>query len=111
MKRSTPIRDAILNITASGSDGGKTTEGIVGRLPKTVELDVKDGKGKVTGKARTDIEKWHNPQQGPSLKQLCFDTIFPGMSWSIVQKFAPGVLGSELGTISKDEAVHGGDAF
>jgi hypothetical protein len=83
----------------------------VGRLPKKASVQVKDGKGKVTGTADVEFEKWHNPQQNPSLKQYCFSTVFPGMSWSIVQKFAPGVLGSELGTISKDEAVHGGDAF
>jgi hypothetical protein len=104
-------RDAIMNISESGGDKGKTTASIVGRLPKKASVQVKDGKGKVTGTADVEFEKWHNPQQNPSLKQYCFSTVFPGMSWSIVQKFAPGVLGSELGTISKDEAVHGGDAF
>ncbi|MCA9934152.1 MAG: DUF4157 domain-containing protein [Ardenticatenaceae bacterium] len=104
-------RDAILNIANSGGDQGKTTASIVNRLPAAVSVQVKDDKGKVTGTVKTDIAKWHNPDDGPSLKKLCFDEIFPSMSWSIVQKFAPGVMGSELGTISRDESVHGSEAF
>ncbi|MCB8942755.1 MAG: DUF4157 domain-containing protein [Ardenticatenaceae bacterium] len=104
-------RDSILNVTEHGDDQGITAKSIVDRLPADVQVDVKDENGMVTGTAKTSIEKWHNPNNGPSLKQYCFDSVFPGMSWSLVQKFAPGVLGSELGTISKDENVHGSDAF
>ncbi|MGH9077710.1 MAG: hypothetical protein ACRDY0_09715, partial [Acidimicrobiales bacterium] len=64
-----------------------------------------------TGVFNEPIETWHNSSKKGYLKDQCMTTIFPDMSWSLMQKFVPGVLGSSLGTLSKDSAVHGADAF
>jgi len=103
-------RDAILEIIKNGNDNGNTTQRILARLPDTVRVDVKDDKGKVTGTADTEISKWHNPDQGPSLRSFCFKEVFPSMNWSLMQKLGPGVM-STLGHISKDLNVHGEEAF
>jgi hypothetical protein len=103
-------RDAILNLIKTGGDGGFSTESILRRLPDTVRVDIKDDKGKVIGTADTTIKDWHNPQNGPSLKQHCFKEVFPSMSWSLLQKLGPGVM-STLGHISRDLDVHRGEAF
>ncbi|MCC7365393.1 MAG: hypothetical protein IT303_13585 [Dehalococcoidia bacterium] len=96
-------RDAILNTI----NGGETVAKIMGRLPNHVRVKVEPG-GKT---ADTSIEDWHNPDKGPSLQNFCNTQVFPGMSWSLVQKFAPGVLGGELGAISQDMNVHAGEGF
>ena len=103
-------RDAILNIAKTGKDGGNTTQAILDRLPDTVRVDIKDDKGKVVGTSDTEIGKWHNPDQGPSLRSYCFKEVFPSMSWSLLQKLGPGAM-STLGHLSKDLNVHGSEAF
>jgi hypothetical protein len=103
-------RDAIINIIDTGTDGGITQQGILGRLPDQVQYDVfAEGD---TVLSRTDsIEEWHNPANRGALKDRCMGEVFPKMAWKGMQKFVPGVIGNELGTISKDEAKHGSDAF
>lgn len=99
-------RDAILNTINTGADGGESVAKIMGRLPSHVKVDVEG-----VGPVETSIEAWHDPKNVASLKDFCDKQVFPGMSWSLVQKFAPGVLGSELGTISQDANVHANEGF
>ncbi|OLP17677.1 hypothetical protein BST81_15265 [Leptolyngbya sp. 'hensonii'] len=96
-------RDSVLNMIATGTEAGIPTTKIINRLPAYVKVK---GFSDVT-----KLEDWHNPKGGPSLKTYCFSKIFPSMSWDVKQKMAPGVVGSDLGKISKDETVHGSDAF
>ncbi len=103
-------RDAILNITKTGNDAGNTTQSILTRLPDTVKVEVKDDKSKTTKTVDTSIADWHNPEHGPSLRAHCFSDVFPAMSWSLLQKLGPGVMGN-LGEISRDMRVHGSEAF
>ncbi|MBX3001191.1 MAG: DUF4157 domain-containing protein [Caldilineaceae bacterium] len=103
-------RDSILNTIRTGNDGGYTTQSILSRLPNTVRVDIKNDQGKVVGTSDTEIGKWHNPDQGPSLRSYCFKEVFPAMGWSLMQKLGPGVM-STLGHISQDLNVHGQEAF
>jgi hypothetical protein len=98
-------RDSILSIINSGNDGGNSTKNIIDRLPAYVEYDIPGGATKTDS-----IEEWHNPTKVDALKQKCMTEIFPGMSGSVVQKFAPGVISPSLGQITRDNP-HGTDAF
>ncbi len=97
-------RDSILSIINTGDDGGNTTQKIVDRLPSRVMFTVD---GKVT---ESSLEDWHNPARGPGLKDICDQTVFPDMAWSVVQKAAPGIFGRSLGQITRDNP-HGSDVF
>jgi hypothetical protein len=100
-------RDAILSIINKGNDGGITTESILDRLPNRVQIDLPNGKT-----VKTPLETWHNSDKPGYLKDQCMKEIFPDMSWEPMQKFVPGVAGSDLAAaISKDANVHGSDAF
>ncbi len=100
-------RDTILSIINKGNDGGITTASILDRLPSRVQIDLPNGKT-----VRTPIETWHNSDKPGYLKDQCMKEIFPDMSWEAMQKFVPGVAGSDLAAaISKDANVHGSDAF
>lgn len=101
-------RDAILSIINTGDDGGKTTASIMDRLPSFVRYTVPG-----TATVRTEsLERWHNSNAKGALKDQCMTDIFPDMSWSLMQKFVPGVVGSDLGdVIMSDSRVHGQDAF
>lgn len=98
-------RDSILSIINSGADGGTSTASILARLPSHVELDV------AGNPVTEDIATWHNSSQPGRLHDLCDSVVFPQMSWSLMQKAVPGIAGSDLGKISRDEGVHGADAF
>jgi hypothetical protein len=104
-------RDSITSIINSGTDGGKSAASILSRLPSQVRFDVKGADGAVVSTENTDIATWHNSAQKGYLHDFCDTTVFPGMSWSLMQKMVPGAAGSDLGKISKDEGVHGADAF
>jgi len=104
-------RDSIISIINSGTDGGKSAASILGRLPSQVRFDVKGADGAVVSTENTDIATWHNSAQKGYLHDFCDTTVFPGMSWSLMQKMVPGAAGSDLGKISKDEGLHGADAF
>lgn len=100
-------RDSILSIINTGDDGGKTAASILARLPSWVEFKLPTGRV-----VEEPIETWHNSTKRGYLKDQCMTEIFPDMSWSLMQKFVPGVIGSNLsGTISQDSNVHGADAF
>lgn len=103
-------RDAIINIIDTGADSGISTASILARLPDQVEYDIVND-GEKVGKRQDTIEAWHNPENRGALKDMCMEDVFPKMAWSAMQKFVPGVIGNELGTISKDEKKHGSDAF
>jgi hypothetical protein len=102
-------RDSIMNIINTGKDGGYTTKAIMDRLPSFVQYDLTDGEG-TEWTITEDIDSWHNSGDPGALKDKCMTEIFPKMSWSMMQKFVPGVIGSSLGTITRDK-VHGNDAF
>ncbi|MEO6398741.1 MAG: hypothetical protein ABIP13_09775, partial [Tepidiformaceae bacterium] len=68
--------------------------------------------GETLTRVTQDIAAWHNSTDRGALKDKCMTDVFPAMSGSFMQKFVPGAIGSELGkVISKDQAVHGADAF
>ncbi|HTT91965.1 MAG TPA: hypothetical protein VMF65_20590 [Acidimicrobiales bacterium] len=102
-------RDSIMNIINTGKDGGFTTKSIMDRLPSFVQYNLTDGQG-TTWKITEDLDSWHNSNDPGALKDKCMTEIFPKMSWSMMQKFVPGVAGSSLGEITRDK-VHGSDAF
>ena len=105
-------RDSITSIINTGNDGGKTTSAIVGRLPAQVQYQVKSEDGETLTRVTQDIAAWHNSTDRGALRDKCMTDVFPAMSGSFMQKFVPGAFGSELGkVISKDQAVHGADAF
>jgi hypothetical protein len=60
--------------------------------------------------AESSLEDWHNPADGPGLKDYCMTKVFPGMAWSVVQKAGPGILGRSLGQTTRDKP-HGNDVF
>jgi hypothetical protein len=103
-------RDAIMNLINTGDDGGKSAASIVARLPDKVRYQVK-AEGSTVKTVEDDLETWHNSTKKGALQDRCNTEVFPGMSWSLMQKFIPGVIGSELGNISKDKVTHGSDAF
>jgi hypothetical protein len=103
-------RDSIISIIDTGTDNGVTAQTIMGRLPDQVQYDIIEG-GENVGSRTDSIEEWHNPANRGALKDRCLEDVFPKMAWSAMQKFVPGVIGDELGTISKDEKKHGSDAF
>jgi len=104
-------RDSIISIVNSGADGGTSTQSILDRLPSRVTFDIKDANGATISTEDESIEAWHSSSKKGYLHDLCDTKIFPGMSGSAMQKLVPGVAGSDLGKISKDEGVHGADAF
>jgi hypothetical protein len=103
-------RDAILGLINDGDDGGKTAASILARLPDRVQFEV-TAEGAVLKTVTDTIEAWHNKEKVGYLKDRCMSEIFPEMSWSGMQKMVPGLFGSELGAISQDSNVHGGEAF
>ena len=104
-------RDSIISIINAGHDGGLSAMSILNRLPSQVRFDVKGADGTVISTENTDITTWHNSTKKGYLHDFCDTTVFPGMSWSLMQKMVPGAAGSDLGKISKDEGVHDADAF
>lgn len=98
-------RDSIISIIDTGADGGVTVKSILDRLPSRVQITVNDQT------VEEDIADWHNSDQPGRLKDQAMKEIFPSMSGSAMQKLIPGTVGSDLGKISKDEKVHGSDAF
>jgi hypothetical protein len=105
-------RDSILSVINTGNDGGNSTAAIVGRLPARVQYKVTSDDGEMITTVTQDIAAWHNSTDRGALRDKCMTEVFPGMSAKFMQKFVPGAIGSELGdVISKDQAVHGADAF
>ncbi len=105
-------RDSILSVINQGNDGGKSTSAILGRLPAQVQYKVTSEDGETITTVTQDIAAWHNSSDRGALKDKCMTEVFPGMSGKFMQKFVPGAIGSELGKVfSKDQAVHGTDAF
>lgn len=98
-------RDAILNIINKGDDKGITTQAILERLPAYVKPEGVS--------SAISIEAWHNPSQEGSLKDYCFNGVFPSMG--LKDKFVAlkGSMGDGLtSNVSKDkEKVHGGETF
>ena len=93
-------RDAILETVADGQEGNdKTTNAILGRLPAWVEPP--DGVGE-----RVSLADWHDT--GGRLEQWLGPNVFDKMNVAI--NGAMGVVGN-LGKITEDENVHGGEAF
>ncbi len=105
-------RDSITSVINTGAEGAKTTSAIVGRLPARVQYKVSSDDGEVITTVTQDIAAWHNSTERGALKDTCMTDVFPKMSGKFMQKFVPGAFGSELGKVfSKDQAVHGADAF
>jgi hypothetical protein len=105
-------RDSILSVINTGNDGGKSTASILGRLPARVQYKVTSDDGEMISTVTQDIAEWHNSSDRGALKDKCMTEVFPGMSGKFMQKFVPGAFGSELGDVmSKDQSVHGADAF
>jgi hypothetical protein len=102
-------RDAIVNIINDGKDGGITAKGILDRLPSFVKYDYTDGAG-TKWTVTESIRSWHNSNEEGNLKDRCMKTIFPDMSWELLQKAVPGLAGGSLGQITRDK-VHGDEAF
>ena len=105
-------RDSILSVINTGGDGGISTSSIMGRLPARVQYPVTSDDGEMITTVTQDIADWHNSTDRGALKDKCMTEVFPSMSGKFMQKFVPGVVGGELGAVmSKDQAVHGADAF
>jgi hypothetical protein len=102
-------RDAIWSLITDGHDGGNTAAAIMARLPDRVQYEVKADNNTVKT-VEDDLATWHNSNDKGALHDKCDTEVFPAMSWSLMQKFIPGVIGSDLGVISRDKA-HGSEAF
>jgi hypothetical protein len=103
-------RDSIYNVLNTGQDQGLTAASIVDRLPSHVSVPLAGG-----GTSVMDISTWHNTKAAGSLRARCEAEVFPGMAAKakeyLLQKGVPGLVGGDLGKISRDEGVHGADAF
>ncbi|WP_427159630.1 eCIS core domain-containing protein [Aliinostoc sp. HNIBRCY26] len=90
--------ESIDDIIANGVTN-KTTDVILRRFPEGVRWQG----------AEISLAQWHN---GGELQNFCNETIFPSMAWDVKQKFAPGVVGHDLGVIfSENDQPHGGEVF
>jgi hypothetical protein len=94
-------RNAILDLISTGH-AVDTTATIIGRVPNRVNWKGTD----------VSLARWHG--EGGALQTFCNDTLFPSLAQGAVNtvfnKLAPGIIGQDLGTITKN-APHGNEVF